>query len=245
MNSALDSRTGRGVRRKGEDPWMSVSDLMTTLMMVFLFIAIALMRSAIRERDAVKEVAVTYRETQVAIYEALNEEFSADLPKWDAEIVKETLEFKFRRPDLLFDNAASTLKPEFQLILKDFFPRFIKVLGTFRDSIDEVRIEGHTSSVWAGADATTGYFFNMSLSQDRTRAVLQHVFALADSESDRAWLKRYFSAVGFSSSRPILAQDGTEDEERSRRVTFRLVTNAETKIRRIIEIGGEGLEASR
>jgi hypothetical protein len=47
--------------------WLTISDLMAGLMMVFLFIAIALMRSAFIERDKIKDVAVAYREGQVAI----------------------------------------------------------------------------------------------------------------------------------------------------------------------------------
>ena len=46
--------------------WLSVSDLMAGLMMVFLFVSIALMRDALIERDKIKEVAITYQENQVA-----------------------------------------------------------------------------------------------------------------------------------------------------------------------------------
>ncbi|NMV28570.1 OmpA family protein, partial [Vibrio parahaemolyticus] len=56
--------------------WMSVSDLMAGLMMVFLFISVALMRDAMVERDKIKEVAETYQKTQQAIYIALLEEFA-------------------------------------------------------------------------------------------------------------------------------------------------------------------------
>lgn len=48
--------------------WMSVSDLMAGLMMVFLFISVALMMDATQERDKIKEVAETYEKTQQAIY---------------------------------------------------------------------------------------------------------------------------------------------------------------------------------
>jgi hypothetical protein len=33
----------------------------------------------------------------------------------------------------------------------------------------------------------------------------------------------------------VLGPDGLEDRERSRRVTFRVITNAETQIRKILE----------
>src|SRR5215472_5781181 len=48
--------------------------------------------------------------------------------------------------------AYSELKPEFQAILQDFFPRYVRILTSskYRDAISEVRIEGHTSSDWNG-----------------------------------------------------------------------------------------------
>jgi len=53
--------TIRQDRGEGEN-WISVSDLMAGLMMVFLLIAFALMRMAFIERDRIKEIAVTYRD---------------------------------------------------------------------------------------------------------------------------------------------------------------------------------------
>lgn len=222
-----------------ESHWLSISDLMAGLMMVFLFIAITLMRDAIIERDRIKDVAVTYQETLVAIHEALVEEFVDDLPRWDAEIDEETLSFSFQSPDVLFRSGEAEIQPRFKSILEDFFPRYVDVLNGFRGSIDEVRIEGHTSSLWVGAETETeAYFLNMDLSQRRTRRVLQYVYELPVGERHRSWLKRHFSAVGFSSSRPVLDERGKEDQDRSRRVTFRVITNADVQIRRIIEAGG-------
>ena len=67
-----------------DEHWMSVSDLMAGLMMIFLFIAIALMRDAFEERDKIKQVAIAYQENQVAIYDALMDEFEDDLETWCA-----------------------------------------------------------------------------------------------------------------------------------------------------------------
>lgn len=216
--------------------WLSVSDLMAGLMMVFMFIAVALMHKAFLERDQIKEIAVAYRQNQVAIYEALTKEFKKDLSRWDADIDKETLAFEFKSPDVLFGTGKTEVRPRFKEILADFFPRYLGILKRFKSSIDEIRIEGHTSSVWNGrVTKTEAYFRNMWLSQGRTRSVLRYVYELPSIQPDRAWVKRHFAAVGFSSSRPVLDANGHEDRARSRRVTFRVVTNAETQIRKIIE----------
>ena len=222
--------------------WLSVSDLMAGLMMVFLFVSIALMREAMAERDKVqverdkiKDVAVAYQENQVTIYDALMDEFNSDLSRWGAEVDKETLSFNFKSPEVLFASGETDLKPGFRSILDDFFPRYMGVLDRFRSSIDEVRIEGHTSSIWnQRTPADEAYFKNMWLSQGRTRAVLAYVHALPESDEQRDWIRRRVSAVGFSSSRPVLTSSGKEDRERSRRVLFRVITNAETQIRKII-----------
>lgn len=228
---------GRQQNRAEEgEHWLTVSDLMAGLMMVFLFIAIVFMRNTTIENKKMKEIAVAYQENQVAIYDSLNQEFKADLDTWGAEINQETLSFNFKSPEVLFDNGKETLKPAFEEILQDFFPRYLKVLRPFREFIDEVRIEGHTSSSWgASTDATDAYFFNMTLSQGRTRSVLNYVYGLPEVLEQRNWVKRRIAAVGFSSSRLVLNEDGSENIEQSRRVSFRVITNAEIQIRKIIE----------
>jgi outer membrane protein OmpA-like peptidoglycan-associated protein len=238
--SGLERIIGRSADRSihGDtgDHWLSISDLMAGLMMVFLFVSIALMRDAMIERDKIREIAVTYQENQAALYEALMDEFEDDLERWDAAVDRESLSFRFRSPDVLFDTGKSSLKPRFREILDNFFPRYLAVLLGFRDSIDEVRVEGHTSSIWNDrVTASEAYFNNMALSQGRTRAVLEYVYALPEDRADRAWVKEQVAAVGFSSSRPILNADGSENLQRSRRVSFRVITNAETQIRRILE----------
>lgn len=216
--------------------WISMSDLMAGLMMVFLFISIAYMHYVRVERDKIKQVAVAYQNTQAALYTALNHEFSSDLDQWDAEIDEKTLEFRFKSPEVLFEVGSVGLKPQFQNILTDFFPRYLKVLENFRSNITDIRIEGHTSSDWSGATTSDlAYFRNMALSQGRTTAVLQYLYNMPAVSNQRPWIKDVFSAVGYSSAHPILDEKGKEDPERSRRVTFKAVTNAEIQIQKILQ----------
>lgn len=236
MLEKVFGRDGSQSDHEDADHWMSVSDLMSGLMIVFLFISVLLMRSALIERDKIKEVAIAYQNNQVALYEALIKEFSKDLDKWNAEIDKATLSFQFKSPDILFDTGSANLRPAFKSVLLDFFPRYLQVLGSFRESINEVRIEGHTSSRWNHQSSTDeAYFRNMALSQERTRSVLLYVQGLESIAPERGWVRRNVAAVGFSSSRLVLDESGKEDEDRSRRVTFRVITNAETQIRKILE----------
>ncbi len=224
------------VNHEASEHWISVSDLMSGLMMVFLFISIALMRHALIERDKIKEVAVAYQNNQVALYEALQNEFGKDLKRWNADIDQNTLSFQFKSPDILFGIGSATMTYQFKGVLNDFFPRYMKVLRDFRESINEVRIEGHTSSQWGGGtSAEDAYFKNMELSQARTRSVLFFVQTLDTVKAERDWTRRNIAAVGLSSSRLVLNDVGQEDAEKSRRVTFRVISNAETQIRKIIQ----------
>lgn len=229
---------GAQTAAKGGDDseWISVSDLMSGLMIVFLFISIVLMRMAFQERDKIAEIAVTYSERQDAIFDALSAEFESDLEKWKASISRDTLEVKFNSPEVLFQRGSARLSQEFQSILTDFFPRYVKVLDKYREAIRQVQIEGHTSSRWnAGTSEDDAYFKNMKLSQDRTRSVLAYSQSLKSMENDRDWIRRYVTAIGYSSSRAILDKKGLENPELSRRVTFRVLTNAERQIRKIVQ----------
>lgn len=232
MSRLLDPKTAE----QEESHWLSVSDLMAGLMMVFLFIAIALMRDAMEKAGQVKDVAVAYQENQVAIYEALVREFEKDLERWDAVIDDESLTFTFQSPDVLFPTGRIELSTQYSDLLEDFFPRYMKVLSGFTGSINEVRIEGHTSSIWnSHVTDTEAYFLNMGLSQGRTRSVLEYVYSLPSVAEYKPWIKQNFAAVGFSSAKAVI-EGGVENNEKSRRVTFRVITNADIQMRKILEM---------
>jgi outer membrane protein OmpA-like peptidoglycan-associated protein len=218
------------IERDGESHWLSVSDLMSGLMMVFLFIAISYMYH-------IQRIAKSYAQTKQEIYQALYREFKNDLkkPSWNAAIDKNTLSITFNAPNVQFERNKSTLKKEYKAVLRDFFPRYLRVLEKYKDQISEIRIEGHTSSIWNRKTSDTdAYFKNMKLSQDRARTVLEYVYLLKASDPYRAWLKTHVAAIGFSSSHPIVQNDGKEDLKASRRVTFRILTNAESSINEML-----------
>ena len=224
-----------GSGRRDEDHWMSAADLMAGLMVIFLFVAISYIRPMENVQATIRTIVATWSESETDIHAALQDEFGDDLERWNAELERETLTVRFEAPEVLFDTATSELKPRFRAILSDFFPRYLRILQGFKDAIEEVRIEGHTSSVWLGAaSAEEAYFNNMALSQERTLAVLEFGLRLPAAVPYRGWARRHLTATGLSSSRPILT-GGTEDAARSRRVEFRVRTNAKRQIVKVIE----------
>ena len=56
--STMNSIFGKAKEANDGEHWLTVSDLMAGLMMVFLFIAIVFMRNISIERDKIKDVAV-------------------------------------------------------------------------------------------------------------------------------------------------------------------------------------------
>ena len=236
----MDGELGQNSAAVGEEShWIPLTDLMTGLMVIFLLIAVSYMMQVEADAARIKNVAVAYSEIKDALFEDLNKEFRLDLPKWKAQLLKSDLTIRFSEPEVLFATGSTELKPEFQAILQDFFPRYVRILTSpkYRDSISEVRIEGHTSSDWIGvASAGDAYFLNMELSQARTRSTLAYVMSLPADREQVAWLRRFVTANGLSSSRLILDSKGMEDVARSRRVEFRIRTDAETRLAKILEV---------
>ncbi|MCH8553341.1 MAG: OmpA family protein [Natronospirillum sp.] len=224
------------LEQENEEHWLSVSDLMAGLMMVFLLIAIIFMIHAERERRTVTDVALLYERLRLELYNDLLNEFEDDLEEWGAEL-DEDLTFRFSREDLLFDRGETDLQPQFQNILSDFFPRYVRIIHQpqYRDDISEVRIEGHTSSAWGERSEDEAYILNMALSQERTREAASFLLDLSELDDVKPWVKANLTANGLSSSRLVLTEEGEEDEARSRRVEFRVVTDADQRIEAILQ----------
>ena len=159
------------------------------------------------------------------------------MPKWGAELDHD-LSIRFKEPEVLFASGKSEISGRFKDILSDFFPRYLRILSapTYRESIEEVRIEGHTSRNWIVATSSeNAYMFNMALSQERTRSVLQYVLFMPRSSDLQTWLIVHLTANGLSSSKLRSNSDGTENAEASRRVEFRVRTNADARLTEVLK----------
>lgn len=207
---------------------LSTGDLMAGLLFIFILLLMGALLQVQEKAEQDEEIVKRYDQIKTQLYIDLQEEFKKDLTVWRASI-DSTLCIRFQEPSVLFDEGKDALKPKFKEILSDFFPRYIAVLSRpqYRDNIEEIRIEGHTNS-------NGEYYTNMELSQDRTRAVLQYCFSLMSDRQIR-WLKGLVTANGLSSSHLIYTRAGFEDKNLSRRVEFRVRTNAEKQLEDIAE----------
>ena len=215
-----------GYESKEENAFaLSTGDLMTGLLFIFILLLMGALLQVQEKAEQDEEVVRRYDQIKTQLYIDLQDEFQEDLKVWRA-IIDSSLCIRFQEPVMLFDNNKADLKPLFKDILNDFFPRYIKVLNRpeYRDNIVEIRIEGHT-------DSNGGYFHNMELSQNRTRSVLEYCFGLM-TDKQIIWAKSLITANGLSSSQPILVH-GVENKSLSRRVEFRVRTNAEKQLEEI------------
>jgi outer membrane protein OmpA-like peptidoglycan-associated protein len=236
-------------RQPHEDHWVPLSDLMTGLMMIFMLVAIVYMiqvkrneAKIIETQDRVKDIARLYTDLRGQLYQDLESEFRDDFKKWKASI-KRDLSIRFEEPNVQFDTGLFAVKDGFKSILESFFPRYVKILRSpkYGEAIEEVRIEGHTSSIWRGLGPEQAYYENMRLSQERTRAVLMYVFSIdrvRDTEQLR-WLLARVTANGLSSARRLYLQDSNEDVAGSQRVEFRVRTSAEDQLEKILKALGQ------
>lgn len=202
---------------------LSTGDLMAGLLFIFILLLMGALLRVQENAEQDEEIVNRYDKIKTQLYIDLQEEFKDSLATWRATI-DSSLCIRFQEPTMLFDEGKSDLKERFKVILNDFLPRYIAVLKRpeYRDNIEEIRIEGHTNS-------NGGYYSNMKLSQDRTREVLQYCFGLMPDD-DIIWMKGLVTANGLSSSHRIFTPQGKEDIRLSRRVEFRVRTNAEKQL---------------
>jgi len=223
---------------KNDGFWVSISDLMSGLMVIFLFIAVAYMYEIKEVINGVIYITDGFQDTEQSLYNELMKEFKDDLEEWNAYIDAKTLSVIFKEPDVLFEKGKHHLKPQFKSILNDFFPRYVHVLGSdeFQDQILSVRIEGHTSSEWKkNTEKRESYLLNMSLSQLRASEVLQYVLS-TNLNGTYQYVRDRLQAVGYSSSKLKKLDNGIEDKILSRRVEFKVVTNAQEKLYELVSL---------
>lgn len=210
---------------QSEEYWISVSDMMSGLMMVFLLIAIIYM---IDVQDKTNEI----ERVQRSICNELRKEFKDEKDKWNMSICEGGLVVSFQN-DAVFKKGSSKLQPRFKKILNNFFPKFMEIV-TNKDNktrISELRIEGHTSSEYTDNSKAKSYILNTKLSQNRSYEVMNYVFSLTSKEV-KSWMIGNLTAHGMSSSNLKYIDNDMENEDskRSRRVEFRIQTNAEAKL---------------
>ena len=221
---------------KNDSNWISMSDMMTGLMLVFLFLSILNINQVQNKVKIIEE----FDQKRQEIFDELNTAFKTKYEEWQM-VIEQDLTVKFNDPDMLFSYMSSELTPKYKQILNEFIPIYIGIINKdkYNDSIKEIKIEGHTAQ-W------DDYNYTINLSQDRANAVLfymqsnSYYYNLTQEERDK--LKFWFTSNGLGNGRSLdINNEYTyfskkPIDKKSRRVEFRIVTTSEELVEKVLEI---------
>lgn len=246
-------------RRRGQEEettyWLSYSDMMASLLLVFVLIISFTMLQAKRQY----ELRTKEFEIQEAMIQEQKEIMKEQQEKLDGIIgvksnLVEDLKEEFGNTDLkvsvdsqtgaitfdasiLFDVNKYELKDSGKKFLKEFLPHYLHILlqDDYESYISEIIIEGHT-------DTNGTYMHNLKLSQERAFSVA--TFCLEDDNSflsleEKERLRNIVTANGKSFSNPIYHSDGSVNLDASRRVEFKFRLKDEEMVNEMIKILAE------
>lgn len=223
--------------------WMSVSDLMTGLMVIFLFISISYISKVQENSVNLKD----YIEVKNNLHDKLVNRFQGDTAKW-AMTIGGDLSMKFKKSEVQFATGSWDLTPQFKEILDEFLPKYFDILlnDNLRNHIEEIRIEGHTDDVPMPRLDVDPYIANVILSQRRALSVLRYFremnYYINLPRTQQQILEYWFTANGLSYGK-ALDCDGTYsfqsskeiDKDKSRRVEFRIITDSEKLLEKFVQ----------
>jgi len=231
---------------KKDSYWIPLADLMTVLMVIFLFMAISYMAVTEKKKQDQSKFLKDYEQTKITLFNELDSTFKSDFQRWNLKLDAD-LSIKFTNPQVLFASNSSEITPFFKTTLSEFLPKYLNVVlqEKYEDKIAEIRIEGHTDTKPIGKTLDP-YIDNMQLSQDRARNVLQYLrlqscfIDLEEQKKER--LQYWLTANGLSFGRALDKNDSLSffssmqiDNDKSRRVEFKIVTTSEAIINKAIK----------
>ena len=192
----------------------SLTDLMTSLMVIFILLLVVTLNNKSREASAKVE------NTLNAILNELQSDFAADglIAEKDP---KDPLGLLILVPEKFFNFEIdkSTIPSGGIDFLQNFAPRLAMITcdERFKNEISSIVVEGH-------ADSTGGDEYNLPLSQQRAMSVVQEILKIMrnQKESQMQCFLDFLSASGRGNRELKYDDDGNEDQDKSRRVEFKV-----------------------
>jgi len=208
------------------DYWVSIGDLMSGLLLVFILLLVVAMynyaaftRARERRVDQRSELLQKQEERLIALEEKkrqLIEALKTSLAEVDVQVDELTGVVRIGE-GILFQEDRAELVDEGKQTLARIYDQYIQVVLSpqYEQAVDRIVIEGHTNS-------RGSYLHNLTLSQQRANAVMRYWLGLAGA--DQALLHQKIVSSGRSWADLIRNEHGSEDPVRSRRIeiAFRL-----------------------
>ena len=133
---------------------------------------------------------------------------------------------------LMYETNSAVIREEGLAQLDRLIPIYLNVLlsDEYRDYVAEIMIEGHT-------DSTGRYERNLELSQERALNVAKYCLSMPSLTSrQKELLKKIVTAQGRADSDLVYNADGTENQDRSRRVEIKFRLKDSEMIERMGDI---------
>jgi OmpA family len=189
---------------------MGVTDLMTSVAIIFVLLFILALQSTPAPPVKVDETDPSAKEVLMAHFERLGLPIEKDPD--DPQLLLLVM------PDALlnFDFGLATLRPAAEGYLQDVIPRYASAFcGPFRSLIESVTIEGHTDDV--GPDRR-----NLRLSQERAFQVMTKAMDILEGQPEDDCFQQMTSASGRGKQDLWYSIDKYLDRDKSRRVVFKI-----------------------
>lgn len=196
--------------------WITMSDLLLGLMIIFLILFIMSMvgfsQAKVAEQSAQTEMAENLAKKLV------NNKIDVNIDKMSGQVEISDLE--------LFDIGSAKLSAKGKAYLDKFFPIYIDTIFSnpeLSDKVENLIIEGHTDSqMFKGLNsADEQYTKNLELSSMRATEVANYVFKTNYNKKYSKKLHKVLIVEGKSNTEPILT-NGKEDFNKSRRVELEI-----------------------
>ncbi len=204
----------RGSRDEAEKPfWISFSDLMTALMVLFLTaMSVALLAVTKRVSDEAREKEAREQSLR-ALLERIQQE-AASYQGLTVDFDRHSINFG---PRATFQFASDSLSEDGGALLREFVPRILRVAREDQSKrwLKRIIVEGFT-------DEKGSYLFNLDLSLRRSQRVLCALLSPTTSQTvelstgDREMIRDLFLVGGYSFNSP------RKTAEESRRIELRL-----------------------
>lgn len=213
--------------------WLSVGDLMASILVVFILIFVHQVLNINEKLESKEKIIEEISSVKNRIIEKLNGEFEKENLK--VMIDQKTGAIKLDEK-ILFDYGQDYLKLEGKEYLNKFIPMYTKLLLSdekIKSEISQIIIEGHTDNVGS-------YLYNLDLSQRRAFQVVKFIYQEMPNFEYKEQLKEFITANGRSSIKLIRKENGAVDQEKSRRVEFQFKLKddeALSKVKKQIEEG--------
>lgn len=209
--------------------WISTGDLMAGILFIFVLLFIVQLLSVQSQLETKEKIIEELATVKNKIIENLSGEFKEDNLKIKINPKDGSIELDEK---ILFDNNKSDLKPQGKAYLKEFIPKYVKlILGDkqIREHIDVILIEGHTDDIGS-------YFYNLELSQKRSYSVVNYIFNQMEDFEYKDLLKKYITANGRSYVNLKYKENGKVDRDKSRRVEFQFKLKNDEALEKVSEI---------